>query len=213
MTIENTDVEDPLKSLEDICVPDSRHSSFSIALEDIHRVLSEITLHSRVPMDVRQLFETAKNVSLYSWYVYRFHQVAELVGYSALEMALKERYRIENPDKKSPTLRGLLKYAQSERWITNEGFSDRLSRARRYAETEKTFEAIEQMKETGESERMVDDPTEEEILNALEKIDIVGGIVSSTANLRNDLAHGSKTLHPQSISTLRTISEVINQVF
>lgn len=50
--------------------------------------MSELTLHSGVPVAVLQTFETAKNVSLYSWFVYRFHRVAELVVYSALEFAL-----------------------------------------------------------------------------------------------------------------------------
>lgn len=212
MTMDN-ELEDPLKPLEKICCPDDRQSTLSANLEDVHGVLSEIFLHKKVPIDVRQLFETAKNVSLYSWYVYRFHQVAELVGYSSLEMALKLRYRKEIPDAKPPMLKGLLLHAKDNNWIADEGFSDRMKRARRYAETQKTYEAIQQMKEEGESERIVDDPTEEEVCIAMEKMDVVGGIVSSAASVRNDLAHGSTTLDPKSIATLRTISEVINQLF
>ena len=33
------------------------------------------------------------------------------------------------------------------------------------------------------------------------------------SDLRNDLAHGSSTLHPQSLFTLRNCSEIINQLF
>ena len=72
------DVEDPLKSLNEICSPDPRQKHFTGSLSDRHHILSEINLHLGVPVDVRQLFETAKNLCLYTWFVYRFHQVAEL---------------------------------------------------------------------------------------------------------------------------------------
>jgi len=213
MNNSSDDVEDPLKPLGDVYSPDVRQASFSVSLDDMHRALSGLTLHRQVPRDVRQLFETSKNLALYSWFVYRFHQAAELLGYTALELALKQRYQVEYPDKKPPMLRGLLLHAQDKKWIRNEGFSDRLSRARKHVQSQKTLEAIEQMDRTKESERMVDNPTEEEICYAMQSMDIVGDIVKSAANLRNDLAHGSKTLHPKSISTLRTIADVINQLF
>jgi hypothetical protein len=85
------EIEDPMKALSEIYKPDVRQANLVGDLSDIHAVLSQMVLHEEVPPNVRQLFETAKNVSLYSWFVYRFHQVAELVAFSALELALKER--------------------------------------------------------------------------------------------------------------------------
>jgi hypothetical protein len=85
------EVPDPLKALSEVYAPDARQAHFVGTLADAHAILTQITLHTGVPVNVRQLFETAKNVSLYSWFVYRFHQVAESVAYSALEMALRER--------------------------------------------------------------------------------------------------------------------------
>jgi hypothetical protein len=82
------EIEDPLKALAEVGEPDPRQALMGIGLNGIHAALSALVLGARVPLNVRQL--NAKNVALYSWFVYRFHQVAELVGYSALELALKE---------------------------------------------------------------------------------------------------------------------------
>src|SRR6185436_14808131 len=95
-----------------VCEPDSRQSAFLIQLPTIHAQLSAMTLHRGVPLAARQLFETAKNASLYSWFVYRFHQVAELVAYSALELALRARAGYKerlDPGEKAPSLAQLLK--------------------------------------------------------------------------------------------------------
>ena len=167
-------VQDPLKSLDEICEPDKRQKLFlGISLNGNHAKLSRIKLNRRVPVEVRQLFETAKNLSLYSWFVYRFHQVSELTAYSALEMALRLRYEKEVGKKRRVTFRKLLGYALENNWIDNNRFS------RPYR----------------------NEP------------DIVSGIVDSFAILRNELAHGSSTLHPNSIATLQVVAEVINQIY
>ena len=59
----------------------------------------------------------------------------------------------------------------------------------------------------------IDPPTEQEVLKALNEFDMVSGIVDSFAILRNELAHGSSTLHPNSIATLEVVAEVINQIY
>jgi hypothetical protein len=74
------EIEDPLKPLSEICQPDPRHAMLGISLQAIHVALLESQITDRAPANVRQLFETAKNVALYSWFVFRFHQVNELVA-------------------------------------------------------------------------------------------------------------------------------------
>src|SRR5690348_15756159 len=106
----NDKLEDPLKSLEDITRPDERHRIIVGTLEDLHTELSAINLHSGVPVEIRQHFETAKNVALYTWFVYRFHQVAEMQAYSSLEMALRTKVAIDEPSLVKTTKRfGLAK--------------------------------------------------------------------------------------------------------
>jgi len=63
------------------------------------------------------------------------------------------------------------------------------------------------------SELVYQEPTEIEVAEALADLDIVRGITSTANKLRNNLAHGSTTLHPNSMSTLKIVSEVINQLF
>ena len=84
-------IDDPLKALEEILKPDPRRPHLVGTLAEEHADLATISLNDAVPVIVAQLFETAKNVSLYSWFVYRFHPVSESVAFSALELALNLR--------------------------------------------------------------------------------------------------------------------------
>lgn len=94
-TQDRFELSDPLKQLSEISQPDERQAFLAQSLEQIHAHLSALILHDRVPGGVRQLFETAKNARLYTYYVYRFHQLAEMTAYLALERALKERWNSE----------------------------------------------------------------------------------------------------------------------
>jgi hypothetical protein len=177
-------------------------------------VLSEIVLAAHVPLNVRQLFETAKNVSLYSWFVYRFHQVAELVAYSALEMALKERAGFfegaaESDTRSVPGLKRLLEKSKKEGWLKGELFpSFRMLATERARHAQVTF-AISAEVET----IAITEPTENEIQAAMREIDIVQILIDRAPWIRNRLAHGSSTLSPTSVHTLGLVAEAINQLF
>lgn len=213
------ELQDPLKPLDQICEPDERQASFISTLEDNHAELNNIILNEAVPIDVKQLFETAKNLSLYSWFVYRFHQVSELIAFSALEMALRERYLAENPvdakskKKRTPSLYGLMQHAKKEKWLKNENFPSLYTRARHIAEENKMMEKMKSHDFDKEPSMPVDEPTDVEVKEALESLDMVEAITSNAHKIRNDLAHGSKILHPNSIWTLQTTAEVINQIY
>jgi hypothetical protein len=60
------ELQGPLTPLDQICEQDERQTSFEDTLEDNHAELNGIVLNETVPIDVGQLFETAKNLSLYS---------------------------------------------------------------------------------------------------------------------------------------------------
>ena len=94
---DSTVVDDPLKPLADVNTADSRQVHFVETLPDAHAELAGMTLTACTPKAVRQLFETAKNVSLYSFFVYPFHQVSESVAFQALEMALRAGYKATRP--------------------------------------------------------------------------------------------------------------------
>lgn len=61
-------------------------------IKDIYNTVSEIRLKDEVPEDVRSQFNIAKNLAVYSWFSYPFHQIAEMKAYSTLESALKIRF-------------------------------------------------------------------------------------------------------------------------
>jgi len=212
--MDSEEVQDPLKPLDKIYEPDTRQAFFrGVSLDSNHSGLSRIVLSKKVPVGVRQLFETAKNLSLYSWFVYRFHQVSELVACSALEMALRLRYEKENCKTTSMNLKRLLKHAQKKNWIDNERFSHLDEIAQRNAEHEKSLKVILSGALDGGESIPIDPPTEQEIREARNKLDMVSGIVEMIPRLRNQLAHGSSTLNPSSIATLQIVAEVINQIY
>lgn len=208
-------IDDPLKELSEITKPDSRQHFFNTTLELNHEELTSIQLHSGVPKEVRQLFETAKNISLYSWYVYRFHQVSELITFTALEMALRLKYEneVSEKSKKKMTLSPLLQHAKERGWITNQGFPSFEVRLKQYAEQKKNELRAMEHDFDSEPEMQWEEPTQEEISDAFNEFDLVDAIASNAHHVRNSLAHGSTTLHPGSVSTLFLVHEVINQLF
>ena len=99
-----TDHPDFLRSPKSIFDPDPRSSGFDVlskhglrakTLEDQHEVVAEITVHAGVPRAVIVKFETAKNLNLFSWFVYRFHSAARSHAYECLELALRIRFKDE----------------------------------------------------------------------------------------------------------------------
>jgi hypothetical protein len=167
---------------------------------------------------VQQLFETAKNLSLYSWFVYPFHQSSELLAFAAVEMALRLRHLKENPidpskSRKPLALYGLMQHAKKHKWISNDRFTDTYERAVSDARICKKMRKIK-IHDFDKCPLMpVDEPTGEEIMEALKNSDRVGDIVNNANKIRNSLAHGSNLLNPRSISTLHTSAEVINQIY
>lgn len=62
-----------------------------VQASDLHDAVAGFILHPTVPEDIAQLFETVKNVFLYSWFIYRFQPVAESQSLTCLEYALRLR--------------------------------------------------------------------------------------------------------------------------
>lgn len=90
------------KSFDEILVQDPRTANLGkmvalfSSLENWHAYIDRIQLIDAVHKSVRRNFDRAKNLSLYAWYVYDFHQVAEFDAISTLEMALKKTLKEHN---------------------------------------------------------------------------------------------------------------------
>ncbi len=133
-------------------------------IEDFHARIAEAELNQRVPDEVRSIFETAKNVLLYSWYAHEMCMSAKLTALIAIEYALRYKATqkgIERvgPKKGRPVKKAMLKelfeLAIAREWVYNSDFA-----------------------------RFHDNKSE----NYLETIK--GSII----DFRNDLAHGTTTL-------------------
>lgn len=201
-----------MKSLERIGQPDERQQFFVGDLTDLHAELSAVTLDASVPENVRELFDTAKNICLYSWFVYEFHPMAELAGFLALEAALRARAaRVSNTLAKK-SLSKLMEHALSDGWIAEERIAGRLDIARGRVLNRKAVEAIERSKATG-IDSVIEDPTDFEIAEEAQRMKIVEGICQAAVKLRNGLAHGERQLVPGSHRRLRTTADLINQLY
>ncbi len=120
-----------LKKLEYIILPDSRNSSFVLlnrqtgqqrkyCLEDLYREVESTELHGYVPEEVRSQFNVARNLAIYTWFCYSFHNVSILKAFSTVEMAL--RIRLGKSDTREG-LRKLIKNAVDAGLIKDGHFS------------------------------------------------------------------------------------------
>jgi gamma-glutamylcyclotransferase len=217
---DNTGVDDPLKPLADIDTADSRQVHFVETLPDAHAELAGMTLTMCTPKAVRQLFETAKNVSLYSFFVYPFHQVSESVAFQALEMALRARYKADETTAQTgsphPSLRRLMDVAREQGWLKDRGFSVLPVLAARRIRDRRALDALEIMRcdsSIAEVRLSDEEPTKEEIEAEMAAMHFVEMLTKTLPDLRNGLAHGSTVLHPNSRYTLRVVCDAINQLY
>ena len=87
-------------------------------LGDQHELMRPLNLSSKVPTDVQEKFDTARNIFVYAWFDYELHTVAEQYGYVVVEMALKARHKmagIEPPKRRG--LAALFHSAIKHGWI------------------------------------------------------------------------------------------------
>lgn len=218
-----------LRPLEYICEPDPRNamlvlcdlenkSSSPLSIDYFHKKMASFALNPAVPMEIAIQFETAKNLYLYSWYIYRFYSVAEQHSLFCLEYALRERLSVEiHSGKIKPQqvrLHYLFKYAIDHGLVKNEGYSAWQNRGAinslRRVQAERTREAIEKNMTSGcftlnESDIQV---TEEDM-----HWDYIGDLLKMLPKIRNEYAHGSPMLHNWSAPTIEIVCETINQLF
>jgi hypothetical protein len=88
------------KLKDEILLPDRRfallHNASGsglspITIEDHHHRVGAISIDLAAPLDVRVLFDRARNVFLYAWYCHELLVLSEMQAFGALEQALKLR--------------------------------------------------------------------------------------------------------------------------
>lgn len=216
---------DALRSPESALMADARTDAFTVVQDgrkrkytqlDHHGEIACFELNQFVPKDVRIHFETAKNLYLYAWFVFRFYPVAEQQALASLEFALRQHLldttNIEVTKAEKLGLSELLKRARNEGFIRNERLLRRRQWATEIARDRYCLEQMRLMDEAGCTEMLFDDsqiqPTQEDLAH-----DWIGDFIENLPKIRNNYAHGSSTLHRTVLRTFAVVSDLTNQLF
>ncbi|MFM0572967.1 hypothetical protein PQQ88_32335 [Paraburkholderia caledonica] len=211
-----------LRSPDTAAEPDPRTTMFAghtlPSLAAHHRDIEAIQLTIGVPEAVAIQFETARNLYLYAWHVYRFFPVAQSQALFSLELGLRARLpdRLPEPYQRSwhqqPMLAGLLGYAIDQGLVRNQGFrrwhqaAEGRARQRRSMEI---FQAmIDQQLESVEIDEEAISVTPDD-----QSWDLVKILRKSLPGLRNELAHGSSMLTNQVLGTIELVAEILSQIY
>lgn len=216
------------KSFDEIAAVDVRNTYFVLRnsetgatrpqeLRDHYDSVSRFNLSRSVPEKVRGRFNTAKNVLLYTWFVYDFYPVAELHALSALELALRERIGEENlktlkKQWKQLGMHTFVEYAAKNKWIKNEDFSGYHRAPIERARLDYLIRKTKEMEEKGLDSIEIDyDEIEVPTENGTDYISI---LMNTVHRIRNIHAHGETMLYPASVwATFEICSDFINALF
>jgi len=218
---------DFLQELNEVCKKDERirHS-----LEARHEVISGYSLHAGVPLKVREVYDVARNLYLYGWYVYRFNNVAESQAFKALEYCLKERIgeneirkyvkerkktHLDTTGKRINLNKGLklyIEYCRDKKLIFNNGFSAWYNKLYNDACEKYKMQKLKEMREQNLDEIELD-YSEVHISDETTDYDHIQHLIDNANKIRNIYAHGTSMLHPNVLYTFEMVSEFINQLY
>lgn len=189
----------------------------SKGLADYHAQVAVLVLNKAVPEDVLLHFETAKNLFLYGWFVYRFYTVADHQALGALELALRIRYEKEIPKSYYPrskfaTLKPLLRYAIDKGYLRHERFRRWNEQAEMRAQSRYRLEKIQEMQERG-LDRIELDYSDIEVIDEDRNWAYLENVLEGLSETRNSHAHGSTSVYSPSVATIELVAEVVNQLF
>lgn len=198
--------------------PDPRQGAMT-SVEAHHQAMTGLCLTPAVPDAVRIAFDTARNLYLYAWHVYRFYPVAEAQALVTLEAGLRMAmpYRLppkyQQPREKRATLFGLLNHAIDMGLVRNEGFSRWHRAGERKSRQRQDLDRLAMMEQLGLQELEFDPEAPVEVLPEDQHWDLVAVLRRSLSSRRNGHAHGEGGLTPAVYGTLELVCEILNQLF
>jgi hypothetical protein len=217
-----------LRTLEAVFEPDPRTTGSEtfdggafrpLQLADRHAAISTFVLGNSVPSGIRIHFETARNLYLYAWFVYRFFPVAEQHVLGTLEFALRLKMldvlppsRTAKWDDHPPTLHPLMNLAIDEGLISCEGLRIREAQARATARERISTDKMQEMIASGLDSIEWDDSNIEPLPRDYRN-DWLEILRTNLPKIRNTLAHGSHMLHPTVLGTFAHVTDLINQLY
>jgi hypothetical protein len=183
-----------------------------------HQRIAQFVLADSVPTPVAIQFETAKNLYLYAWYVYRFYPAAESLALTTLEFGLRERmehsqFDVANKQRRSPpTLPILLRQAVEIGLIRNEGFQRWHDAGQWHAIERHRMESLIAAAEQNLDSIEIDD-RDAVVTSDDRNWDLVEVLLSTLHKHRNMHAHGGPYLTPHVLGTFELVMEILNQLF
>lgn len=197
-----------MKSREEVLVPDSWWDAFALidqgrirrrVFDDHYEAIAKIELDTNVPESVKQQFDNARNVYLYSYFAHRMLMVAELQVWISVEFALRERAKRDSVETKEWWgLQRLMNLAIKHRWLADDGFE---VFRRNEGVRKRELETLAQI----DPKFTYDAPSDTQVYCKI--------LAESFSSLRNTLAHGSNMLHPSVLGTFEISADLINQLF
>lgn len=189
-----------------------------VTLQERHAAVAGFELTQAVPVQIRVHFETAKNLYLYAWFVYRFYPVAEQQALATLEFALRERLTGLFPDqfgpsaRRQPSLSTLFAKARKEGLITSNGLraTERLARIR--ADRRVSWARVQEVQARGLNEMQFEDLAVEPLPEDYAH-DILNTFAETLPFFRNTYAHGSSILHSTVLGTFEDVTDLVNQLY
>ncbi|WP_019674322.1 hypothetical protein [Arsukibacterium perlucidum] len=215
---------DELRTPVNVLAPDQRNFHFGVtSLEVLYARISQCSLNNFVPEDIRVQFDTARNLFIHSFYVYRFYVVAESQVLTTLELALREcigdktlaAFQKELKASGVHFTKGLrlyLEYLAQHQLIKNEDFPTWQQRNRIAAVEAYLFKTSEEIDEHGLGEYLWDESEIDESAFDIE-LDYVKVLCETLPKIRNIHSHGSTMLHNQVSLSFVNISIIINKMF
>ena len=188
-----------MKPLDQLTQADIRSPILAPSIQIHHQRIESLALDSQVPDEIRRHFEVARDLLLFSWFVYEFIPAAELHAYSSVEFALRLTAETHAPNRKSHSLARLLRYAVDEGWIVDRGF--------------RQFRRIEEGRQQSMRiwAEVIGQPTS--LPTQTDPQGYAKIILNSIPYFRNKLAHGSSFLSPHGYLSLELCRDIINQLF
>jgi hypothetical protein len=181
--------------------------------DDHYAAIEPLVVNDSTPEDVRVSFEVARDLLARAWHNVRLTQDAERRAYATVEMALRlklapllDQRALHTRRKKSNgagrrpeplTLRPLLDAAIDEGLLTDVGFRQY---HRIQAQRDEYADAIRRI--YGSYQVETPDPQA-----------YTRNVAMAMSKLRNDLSHGSTTMHPWGRLTLELCCDIINQLY
>lgn len=181
--------------------------------------MAAIHLAPEVPEKVAIAFETARNLYLYAWHVFRFYPVAQMQALATLEMGLRTRLPArlpegyQRPSQRQPTLHGMLGYAIDQGLLRNQGFSRWHAAAENKARQRRDWEAMRRLVDDGLDVVEVDDMESVVITPEDQRWDLLAVLREGLHRARNELAHGSSMLSHQVRGDIELVAEMLNQLY